>query len=193
MDSLTKQRKAWRVLRVLTFTIFIHSIFVAQLVVAMEQQELVLREFAFVFYPHTILMYCLPPAFDPQGGRVDCLRLLGKILDAVPASLAYGFIVSYLSGLIINIVSSKTDGVQNEKTMVNNGEKAVTPKAPLFFARKNISRDVAVPAPFGPFHGRGCGGAVEERNGIDFGLASFVIVSNGLKHDSEGHVTILSV
>src|SRR5690242_9072395 len=90
MSDQNLERKPRRLVRVLTLTLIVHLIFIGQLIVAMDQKGLVLPEFGFLFFPHTLLMYFLPPGFDFANDQISYLRLIGKILDAAPASLAYG-------------------------------------------------------------------------------------------------------
>jgi hypothetical protein len=73
--------------------IVIHLVFVLQLLAALPEHGLVLHAFGVFFLPHMILMYYLPPRFDWLSQGTDWWGVVGKIIDAVPASILYGFVV----------------------------------------------------------------------------------------------------
>jgi len=65
---------------------------------ALPDHGIVLHSLGFFFLPHMMLMYCLPPRFDWLARGTDWWGLIGKIIDAAPASLLYGIIVQALIG-----------------------------------------------------------------------------------------------
>jgi hypothetical protein len=80
-------------------SVVVHALFCIQAYNAASQGGMVLNEFfGFLFYPHLMLMFFLPPAYpiDLSGGTVvvDWLRFAGKLAVAYPASLLYGLLLS---------------------------------------------------------------------------------------------------
>jgi hypothetical protein len=73
--------------------VVVHFVFVLQLLIALPEQGLVLHQLGVFFLPHMMLMYCLPPRCDWSSQGTDWWGVVGKIIDAVPASLLYGFVV----------------------------------------------------------------------------------------------------
>jgi len=55
--------------------------------------------FYFVFLPHTVLVYFLPPEyplhFNTGHWDVNWWGFAGKLVDAYPASLVYGLLLSF--------------------------------------------------------------------------------------------------
>jgi hypothetical protein len=96
---ITHDRKFWW--KAVLVSIAVHSGFCLQaLSVAAEGGMARSPGFLFLFGPHFMLMFFLPPPdpFSWSGGAVsvDWLRFAGKLLVAYPASLLYGCIVSAL-------------------------------------------------------------------------------------------------
>jgi hypothetical protein len=80
-------------------SLVVHTLFCIQAYSAASQGGMVLNIFcSFLFYPHVILVFFLPPEypFNLSGGTVviDWLRFAGKLVVAYPASLLYGWLVS---------------------------------------------------------------------------------------------------
>jgi hypothetical protein len=80
-------------------SLVVHTLFCMQAFGAASQGGMVLNDlFIFLFYPHVMLMFFLPPAYpiDLSGGTVviDWLRFAGKLAVAFPASLLYGWLLS---------------------------------------------------------------------------------------------------
>ena len=74
--------------------VVVHIVFCLQAIAAARHGGLILNEALLVaFAPHAFLMFFLPPQ-DPfaVGDHVNWLRFVGKLADAIPASLMYGAI-----------------------------------------------------------------------------------------------------
>jgi hypothetical protein len=100
---MTHDRKFWWI-AVLT-SLAVHAGFCLQAFSAAAEGGMVRSPlFMFLFSPHCMLMFFLPPAYpiDLSGGvvSVDWLLFVGKLLIAYPASLLYGCAVSALWFLI---------------------------------------------------------------------------------------------
>jgi hypothetical protein len=96
----TNHRKHRSPVRVVIYSLIVHLVFILQLTAALARHGLVLRQFGYFFFPHTLLMYFLPPRFSFATDSLDAVRIMGKILDAAPASLLYGLAASYVVQLI---------------------------------------------------------------------------------------------
>jgi hypothetical protein len=94
-NNSKKEKLAW-FMRSMLVALVVHLIFIGQLIIAMDKKGLLLPEFGVIFFPHAVLMYCLPPAFDFSATSIDYVRLVGKIIDAIPASLLYGVVLSLM-------------------------------------------------------------------------------------------------
>ena len=105
MSANSEDRKPWALKRGITRACLVHLVFIGQLLIAMERKGLVLPEFGVIFFPHALLMYCLPPGFTFSGGPTNVLRLIGKVIDAAPASLLYGLILQFLLGAAWRLLS----------------------------------------------------------------------------------------
>jgi hypothetical protein len=71
-------------------TLIIHLIFIYQMLNAIPEKGLIDTNYEVVFFPQTILMYCLPPEMPDFNNPINRWQIAGKIIDAVPASLLYG-------------------------------------------------------------------------------------------------------
>jgi hypothetical protein len=87
--------------------VVVHLVFVLQLLAALPKHGLVLHAFGVFFFPHMMLMYCLPPAFDWSSQGTDWWGIVGKIIDAAPASLLYGFAVQAFVGQLRKVWKKK--------------------------------------------------------------------------------------
>ncbi|HWD20658.1 MAG TPA: hypothetical protein VHB20_15425 [Verrucomicrobiae bacterium] len=85
------------------FAVLVHLLFVVQLLMALPDHGLILQAFAAVFMPHAILMYFLPPRFDFLKEGIDWWRLVGKMIDAAPASLFYGFLLQQITDRALKV------------------------------------------------------------------------------------------
>jgi hypothetical protein len=95
-------RRNW-LLSALSWGLLVHVFFVCQLIFAAGRHALILRSLGVIFMPQAILMYSLPPA-DPWGPNgLDLLRITGKIVDALPASLAYGVVITVFCKMLIRL------------------------------------------------------------------------------------------
>jgi hypothetical protein len=72
----------------------IHIVFISQMLVAVQDKGLILPKYFGVFFPHVMLMYCLPPEMPFSDKGVNYWGVAGKIIDAVPASLLYGAVIA---------------------------------------------------------------------------------------------------
>jgi hypothetical protein len=85
----------------------IHAVFSIQAIVTARHGGMIHDEaMMFVFYPHVMLMFLLPPAYPINFGsggiiEVDWLRFTGKLAVAIPASLLYGIVVASVWMLFI--------------------------------------------------------------------------------------------
>jgi hypothetical protein len=91
-------QKRFRYWLAICAAIVVHLVFVLQLLAALPKHGLVLHALGVFFLPHMMLMYCLPPRFDWSSQGIDWWGIVGKIIDAAPASLFYGFVVQLLVG-----------------------------------------------------------------------------------------------
>ena len=87
--------------------VVVHLVFVLQLLAALPKHGLVLHAIGVFFFPHMMLMYCLPPAFDWSSQGTDWWGIVGKIIDAAPASLLYGFAVQAFVGQLRKVWKKK--------------------------------------------------------------------------------------
>jgi hypothetical protein len=102
---MTRKKQFW--FTAFLASVVIHSVFCIQALSVAHQAGLVRADTAFfpiLFFPHTLLMYFLPPSypFSEQGGvlHIDWWSFAGKLVVAYPASFAYGLVVA-LFGLYI--------------------------------------------------------------------------------------------
>ncbi len=97
----------------LTSAIAVHGFFSIQAIAAAHSGGMLRDDIPyFLFYPHLLLIYFLPPNYPIQtaaGGHVtiDWLRFIGKLADAIPASLLYGFFIAFIYAWITH---KKEDG-----------------------------------------------------------------------------------
>jgi hypothetical protein len=96
---MKRDKRFW--LRTVFASIVIHAIFCVQAYSATSEGGMVSNAaFMFLFFPHIMLMYFLPPTYpiDLTGGivSVDWLRFVGKLFVAYPGSLFYGWILTML-------------------------------------------------------------------------------------------------
>jgi hypothetical protein len=96
---MMRDRRFWLV--TIFASIVIHAIFCVQAYEAAHEGGLIGDGVSmFCFFPHAMLMYFLPPAYpiDQTGGiiSVNWVGFAGKLLDAYPASLFYGWILGLL-------------------------------------------------------------------------------------------------
>jgi hypothetical protein len=105
-DSMTRKKKFW--LTAFFASIVFHCVFCIQALSVAHQGGLVRADTAFFpifFFPHTLLMYFLPPS-DPfssyQDGslHIDWWSFVGKLVVAYPASFAYGVVVAAIAPFI---------------------------------------------------------------------------------------------
>ena len=86
-------------------TAIIHAVFCVQAFLALRRGGEVSGLFWFViYYPHYMIMFFSPPA-DPiiSAGpivQVNYLHFWGKMLEAVPVSIAYALVLVGLLGLV---------------------------------------------------------------------------------------------
>jgi hypothetical protein len=94
---LTKVRTNRRFITTsLVLALIIHAIFIRQMLVAIPEGGLISDNYFVVFYPHVLFMYCLPPE-DPLSDKgVNYWGVVGKIIDAFPASLLYGVALTFV-------------------------------------------------------------------------------------------------
>jgi hypothetical protein len=102
---MTSKKQFW--ILVFLASLVVHGVFCVQAISVVDQGGMVRADPAFFpifFFPHTLLMYCLPPRypFSYQGAALhtDWWSFLGKLVVAYPASLAYGAVVASIGRLI---------------------------------------------------------------------------------------------
>jgi hypothetical protein len=105
MNSQQKEGKCSSFACTLLLASVVHVLFIAQLLIALPRKSLVLDQCYAAFLPHLVLMYCLPPSFDFYDGNNSPMRLVGKIIDAAPASLLYGFVLYCAIRLMLSMVA----------------------------------------------------------------------------------------
>ena|ERR1700722_2114348 len=76
--------------------LIIHLIFILQMLSAIPEKGLVDTNYEVVFFPHAILMYCLPPEMPDFNGPINHWQIAEKIIDAFPASLLYGAAIAFV-------------------------------------------------------------------------------------------------
>ena len=53
-----------------------------------------------IFLPHVLLMYFLPPGYPFNDQIVNNWKIIGKIVDAFPASILYGVFLVLLGNCV---------------------------------------------------------------------------------------------
>jgi hypothetical protein len=102
------ERKSNWIMQVVIWGLMVHLVFVCQLLIATTRHGLILHSVGMVFLPQAILMYSLPPT-DPWGpDGLNLFRLIGKIFDALPASLIYGLILVLIGKIFGRLLNDKS-------------------------------------------------------------------------------------
>ena len=88
------------ILGAIVLSVVIHTLFCIQVFMALPG-GMALDGSLFVFMPHYMLMFFFPPSYPiHDDGVVDYVQVWGKLAVAIPASLAYGFVLVAISNLV---------------------------------------------------------------------------------------------
>jgi hypothetical protein len=73
----------------------VHAFFISRVLLAIPERAMLRSGWELIiFYPHTILMISLPPGYPFDDQIVNNWKIVGKIVDAFPASLVYGAVIA---------------------------------------------------------------------------------------------------
>jgi hypothetical protein len=79
------------------WSLAVHAIFILQGLVAMQERGMLCAGWPeYVFYPHAVLMVSLPPGYPFNDPVVSNWKIVGKFVDAYPASFVYGAAITLL-------------------------------------------------------------------------------------------------
>jgi len=82
---------------VILWTCVVHTLFAIQMLYALNFGGLVASEWALaVFFPQLSLDATLPPEYPLDDKVIHTWKLIGKLLDALPASVLYGVIIALI-------------------------------------------------------------------------------------------------
>ena len=95
---MQKSNKQFRFLAsAILWSLAVHAMFILQAWFAMQERSLIYSGWPeFVFYPHRILIFFLPPGFPFDDTVVSNWKIVGNIADVYPASLAYGAVLAFI-------------------------------------------------------------------------------------------------
>jgi hypothetical protein len=106
---MTQERKRpFRIVALaILWTCIVHALFVTRVLIAVPEGGLMPRSWfdLIVFFPQNTLMYCLPPKYPLDEKGIHPWELVGKLLDALPASVLYGVIIALIWNLLYRAVT----------------------------------------------------------------------------------------
>lgn len=80
----------------------VHAFFIWRVLLALPERGMFRFDWEIlVFYPQVILMFFLPPGYPFNDEVVNNWKIVGKLVDAFPASLLYGVAIALLVSWLV--------------------------------------------------------------------------------------------
>ncbi len=80
----------------------VHAFFIWRVLLAVPERGMLRFNWEIlVFYPQVILMFFLPPGYPFNDEPVNNWKIVGKLVDAFPASLLYGVAIALLVNWLV--------------------------------------------------------------------------------------------